>query len=343
MPKIDDVAEKAGVSLGTVSNVLNNPDKVKPATRNRVLRVIEETGFHPNLSARNLSRLKTDTIALIYPFTKRSRTEHYYSDFLAGITETCFQENYRLILSSFPHHVNERERMQSYTQLIDSRAVDGIILTRPEIDDSTIQLLSDLKQKFVVMGRSNLPLQFPCVDIDGASGISEAVRYLSNLGHKRIAYVGTSEIYMFSRHRLEGFKRGLNETGNNYDEGLMVQASLDDDEIEVGAKSVMDFLKLADPPKAVIVAGSQLAIGVVKGIEKFGYEVGKDISVICFDDADWSAHYNPPLTSIRQPLFEAGKLVAKLMIESIAGIESEDSPVLLNPELVIRESCCKLE
>ena len=105
----------------------------------------------------------------------------------------------------------------------------------------------------------------------------------------------------------------------------------------------MDFLKLADPPKAVIVAGSQLAIGVVKGIEKFGYEVGKDISVICFDDADWSAHYNPPLTSIRQPLFEAGKLVAKLMIESIAGIESEDSPVLLNPELVIRESCCKLE
>ena len=341
MPTIDDVAKKAGVSLGTVSNVLNNPDKVKPATRDRVLQVIEETGFYPNLSARNLSRLKTDTIALIYPFSKRSRAEHYYSDLLAGITETCFRTNYKLMLSSYPHHMSQRERMQSYIQLIDSRAVDGIILTRPEINDSTIQLLSDRKQKFVVMGRSNLPLQFPWVDIDGALGIREAVRYLSNLGHKRIAYVGTSEIFMFSLHRLEGYKRGLKEAGIDFEENLMVQVSLDEDEIEVGVKSIMDFLRLANPPKAVIVAGSQLTIGVVKGIEKFGYEVGKDISVICFDDADWSAHYNPPLTSIRQPLFKAGKLLAKLMIESIAGNEPKDPNILLNPELIIRESCRK--
>ena len=342
MPKIDDVAKKAGVSLGTVSNVLNNPGKVKPSTRDRVLKVIEEIGFHPNLSARNLSRLKTDTIALIYPFTKRSRTEHYYSDFLAGVTETCFMANYKLMLSSYPHNVSEQEKLQSYAQLIDSRAVDGIIITRTEIDDSTIRLLSDRKQKFAVMGRSNLLLDFPWVDIDGASGIREAVRYLSKLGHKSIAYVGTPDIYMFSRHRLEGYRNGLEEIGLLYDEALVKQASVEDDELDRGAKSVVSFLKLQNPPRAVIVAGSQLTIGVVKGIEKFGYEIGKDISVICFDDANWSAHYNPPITSIRQPFFEAGKLVAKLMIESINDTVLENDHVLLSPELIIRESCCKV-
>jgi len=342
LPKIDDVAKKAGVSLGTVSNVLNNPDKVKPATRDHVLQVITEMGFSPNLSARNLSRLKTDTIALIYPFTKRSRTEKYYSDFLAGVTESCFQANYKLMLSSYPYdNMSEQEKLQSCVQLIDSRAVDGIIVTRPEVDDSIIQLLSNKKQKFVVLGRSNLPLHFPWVDIDGALGMREAVRYLSNLGHKRIAYVGTSGNFMFSHHRFEGYREGLEDAGIDFDGKLVIWARTDEDEIQTGTKALLEFMKLNDPPKAVIAAGSQLALGVVGGVQKYGYELGEDVSVICFDDDEWNAHYNPPITSIRQPLVEAGRLVVKCLIEAIEGNEPKENHVLLNPELIIRESCKK--
>jgi len=341
MSTIADVARKSRVSMGTVSNVLNNPDKVKPVTRERVLKVIEELNFYPNLSARNLSRLKTDTIALIYPFSIRRRTEHYYSDFLAGITETCFRLHYRLLLSSYPPNLDEKEKLNAYSSMIASRAVDGVIITRSKVDDNRIKLLVEKKQKFVVLGRSNLPLDFPWVDIDGNYGINEAVRYLSSLGHRRIAYIGTPDIFMFSRHRFEGYKEGLTAAGLDYDPSLVVDTAVGDDEIETGERGIIGLLKSIDAPRAVIVAGSQLAIGALKGIEKFGYEVGKDVSVVCFDAASWNVHYTPPITSIRQPLYEAGKRVARLLIEHIKGIKLEYYHILLKPELIIRESCRK--
>lgn len=343
MPTINEVAKKAGVSLGTVSNVLNNPDKVKTETRERVLGVIEEMDFIPNLNARNLSRLRTDTITLIYPFSKRPRKEHYYSDLLAGIIETCFTMNFKLVLSSLPQAISQEENLRAYAQLVDSGAVDGVILTRPEVDDPIIKLLMEKKQNFVVFGRSNLSMDFSWVDVDGGLGIKQAVKYLSKLNHSRIAYIGTSETYVFSHHRLEGYKQGLLEEDLRIDPALIVHTPENDDEIETGSKNMIKLLQLSDPPKAVIIAGSQLAIGTVKGIEKFGYEVGKDISVICFDDADWSVHYNPPITAIRQPLYNAGKMVARMLIESILDKPPEKSQVLLEPELIIRESCSKIE
>ncbi len=342
MPTIDDVARKAGVSLGTVSNVLNNPEKVKPATRDRVLKIIEETGFHPNLSARNLSRSKTDTIALIYPFSQRRRTEHYYSDFLAGTTDTCFRLNYRLMLSSYPRDVSEKEKLRNYEELTNGSAVDGIVITRTERNDSAIQLLSDRQQKFAALGRCDLPIDFPWVDVDGAKAVREAVHYLYNLGHRRIAYVGTPALFTFSLHRSEGYRTGLEEVGIEFDEDLVILASVAGNEIEAGENGMVGFLKVEAPPSAVIVGGGQLAIGVVNGIEKSGYRVGTDISVISFDDTDWSTHYSPPITTIRQPLYEMGKLVAELLIKSIAGEEPEDHHILLNTELVIRGSCKKV-
>ncbi len=342
MPKIVDVAKKAGVSLGTVSNVLNNPDKVKKETRERVLKVIDETGFVRNFNARNLSRNKTDTITLIYPFSKRRRKESYYSDLLAGITETCFMMKFKLILSSHPRTFSQEENLREYAQLIDSGAVDGVILTRPEVNDPIINMLHDKKQNFVVFGRSNLPMDFSWVDVDGELGIRQAVQYLFRLNHKRIAYIGTPEDYVFSHHRSDGYKHGLQEAGLQIDPALVIKTSVNDDEIESATKHMIDLLRLADPPEAVIAAGSQLAIGAVKGIEKFGYTVGKDISVICFDDADWSVHYNPPITAIRQPLYDAGKIVARLLIEGILHRQSKPSHRLLEPELIIRESCRKL-
>lgn len=343
MATIDDVAKKAGVSLGTVSNVLNNPDKVKEQTRKRVRGVIDEIGFVPNLNARNLSRSRTDTITLIYPFSKRPRKEHYYSDLLAGIIETCFTMNYKLVLSSLPQETSTEENLKVYARLVDSGAVDGVILTRPEVDDPIIKLLKEKKQNFVVFGRSNLSLDFSWVDVDGGSGIKQAVKYLSKLNHRRIAYIGTPEDYVFSHHRLEGYKQGLLEEGINIDPAIIIQTFVNDDEIETGSRQMIKLLQLPDPPEAVIAAGSQLTIGAVKGIEKFGYEVGKDISVICFDDADWSLHYNPPITAIRQPLYDVGKIVARMLIECILDKPTEKTNVLLEPELVIRESCRKIE
>jgi len=343
MPTINDVAKKAGVSLGTVSNVLNNPGKVKVETRERVLGVIREIDFIPNLNARNLSRSRTDTITLIYPFSKRPRKEHYYSDLLAGIIETCFTKNFKLVLSSLPEAVSQEENLRAYAKLVDSGAVDGVILTRPEVDDPIIQLLTEKKQNFVVFGRSNLSMDFSWVDVDGTLGIEQAVRYLSKLNHSRIAYIGTSGNYVFSHHRFEGYKKGLLEEGIQIDFDLIVHTLESDDEIDTGSNQMIKLLQLPNPPKAVIVAGSQLAIGAVKGVEKFGYEVGKDISVICFDDADWSLHYNPPITAIRQPLYDAGKMIASMLIECILDKPSEKSQMLLEPELIIRESCCKIE
>lgn len=341
MTTIADVARLGKVSVGTVSNVLNNPDKVKPETRERVFRVIEELNFHPNPSARNLSRLKTETIALIFPFSKRKRIAPYYSDLLAGITEICFQMNFKLLLSSCPPNIGRQEEILIYKKMIDSRVADGIILTVPRYDDERIPLLIDREQKFVVLGRSNLPVEFPWVDIDGKYGISDAVRYLVNLKHKRIGYIGTSNIYMFSRDRLEGYKSGLEHARIDIDPGLIIEARQDGDEVENGENEMIRILSKEDPPSAVVVSGSQLALGAIKGINRFGYSIGKDISLVCFDDAEWIEYFTPPITAIKQPLYEAGKLMTTMLIQRIQGVESQDSHVLLQPELVIRGSCKK--
>ena len=342
MANIADIARISEVSVGTVSNVLNNPEKVKPETRERVSRVIKDLNFHPNLSARNLSRLKTDTIALIFPFSKRKRIEHYYSDILAGVTEICFQMNFKLLISSCPPNIDEKKELLIYKKMIECRAVDGVILTVTKHNDERINLLIDTKQKFVVFGRSNLPLEFPWVDIDGKYGMSEAVRYLSSLGHTLIGYIGTPNIFMFSRDRLEGYKTGLERCNIDSNPDLILEASVDGEEVEKGEEGVIRLLSLNSPPRAIIVSGSQLALGVIKGINKFGYSVGRDISLVCFDDAEWNVHFNPPITSIRQPIYEAGKMVAKILIQQIKGFECQDSHVLLKPELIIRESCKNL-
>lgn len=341
MPTITDIAKICHVAVGTVSNVLNNPHKVKPETREKVLKVIKELNFHPNLSARNLSRLKTETIALTFPFSKRNRLETYYTALLAGITEICFQMDFKLLLSQCPKDGNNQEDLMSYQKMIHTRSVDGFIFTVPKYDDRRISYLCDNHQKFVLFGRSNLDREFPWVDIDGGFGISEAVRYLSSLGHKRIGYIGTPNIFMFSRHRLEGYKNGLQICHIDFDPELVMEVSLDEDEVEEGEQEVIKLLSLHSPPKAVIVSGSQLTLGAIKGIHKFGYAIGEDISIICFDDAEWNVHFTPPITSIRQPIYEGGKLIAKILIQLIQGETIEETAVLLKPRLIIRESCKK--
>ncbi|MBW2149997.1 MAG: substrate-binding domain-containing protein [Deltaproteobacteria bacterium] len=267
--------------------------------------------------------------------------EPYYTYLLAGITEICFQMNFKLLLSSCTTNINEKEELSIYAEYVESQAVDGLIVTTPKSCDERIKFLVETKQNFVVLGRSNISLDFPWVDIDGSYGMSEAVRYLSTLGHKRIGYIGTPNIFMFSRHRLEGYERGLNNCNIEFDPELVVEVSINEDEVEAGEKGILQLLRLNLPPKAVIVSGNQLALGVIKGINKFGYAVGKDISLICFDDAEWNVHFNPPITSIRQPIYETGKMLSKILIQQIKGVKIKDSHILLKPELIIRESCKK--
>jgi len=340
MANIEDVARLSGVSVGTVSNVLNNPDKVKLETRERVLEIIKDLNFYPNLSAQNLSRLKTDTIGLIFPFSKRKRIESYYTGLLAGITEVCFHMNMKLMVSSYPSDVTENEIVFNYRKIIESKAVDGLIVTVPKYNDCRIRLLNETGQKFAIFGRTDLTTDAPWVDIDGNYGVNEAVKYLANLGHTRIGYIGTASAFIFSKDRLEGYKQGLKRAGLSFNPELVMERTFDREEIETGEEYALKLLSLDSPPKAIIVSGSQLTLGAIHGINRFGYSVGEDISLICFDDDEWNVRFNPPITSIRQPLYEVGKIVAEVLIKKIRGIDCNDH-TLLKPELIIRESCRK--
>lgn len=337
MPTIRDVARYAKVSVGTVSNVLNGSSLVKDETRERVLRAIQELDFHPVAAARSLSSQRTNTIGMIRtelrPLNNRIESDPATLDLMDGITSAAADKSIGVTLWQIP--VGERE-MSLYRRLVSSRQVDGFILFALRENDPRIVYLQEQEFPFVVFGRLQTEEGDHWIDVDGATGIEMAVQHLVELGHRRIGYLTPPNEQHLTRFRWDGFESGMTKANLTIDPQLIYEGDFSE---KSGQRGTHELLDLSNPPTGIICSNDRMAFGAMRAIQARGLVVGKDISVVGFDDLPLAHYSNPPLTTLSQPFHEIGKMLFKLLMSRISPTAKPMSGgIMLKPMLQVRQS-----
>jgi DNA-binding LacI/PurR family transcriptional regulator len=337
MPTIKDVARAANLSITTASRALNGHDDVSEQTRAHVMRVASELGYHPNHAARSLQGTHTDTIGLVIPQLVHRYVDSFWLEFIGGVSSACTAAHLDLLLTTGADLPAE---LAHYQRLVHTRRVDGVILCDVRVRDPRISFLRQSQAPFVAFGRTLGDGDFSWVDVDGATGIGAGVAHLLQLGHRRIAFLGTHRDYSFSHFRFEGYLEALLAAGVPYDEDLVAQ------DLVVGSNldDVIDrLLALPAPPTALLACADFLATGALRALRERGLAVPAALSLVAFDDTLVTQHAEPPLTSIRQDNQVMGVHAAHLLIQQLQDPSAPPQHLLLAPQLIHRRSTAPLE
>jgi LacI family transcriptional regulator len=336
MTTIRDIAAAAGVSIGTVSNYLNDPEMLAEETRQKISAKIKELNYHPHAAARSLKSRQTHRIGLvpvISPEDNRSSdpSDSAFLELLAGLNTLAGENGYDILLSSA---TNDLQEFKTYERLIGEAQVDGLVIMGIRSQDERLQFLADKKFPFVAYGRSDVSIDYPYVDVDGASGIEMAINHLVELGHTQIAYITPPEGLMCTRQRWEGFLRGMENHRLAIRQDYVIEGGFTERAGQIATHLLLD---LPEPPSAIITANDICAFGAMRALQARGLQAGKDISVIGFDDISLANHWHPTLTTIAQPFREIGFALMQSLFSVISGANPLPQ-ILLEPSLVIRQS-----
>jgi DNA-binding LacI/PurR family transcriptional regulator len=326
---IKDVSERAGVSVGTVSNVLNAPQRVAPQTRERVLQVVSELGYRPNRAARGLQARRTYLIGYLLP-ERETNVNTALDSFLHELVSTASPHGLEVVL--FAPRAGQTA-LEGYRDPIRRGDVDGFVLSETNYDDERIALLSRSGFPFVSFGRSLAEDPFAWVDVDGASGIADAVRHLLGAGHRSIALVAWPEGSESGDDRVAGYRRALTRAGVAPNPLLEVRCL---NGVDQGRKAWRRLSLMDSPPTAVVAVQDQLAIGVLLEAQAMGLRPGVDLAVTGFDDTPAGALLG--LSTVRQPLREVCRLLVEHLVHRIEDPWADPGHDLVRPELVIRSS-----
>ena len=326
---IRDIADLAGVSIATVSRVLNDRPDVAPETRESVLQVVREQGFSTNRGARGLSSGRTGMIGLTLPLV----ADAYFSPMLSGASEALYERDMRIVLAPTFH---DHDREMSLLDRLMRGTTDGAILMLPEESADELRMLQRQGFPFVVVDpREAPPDGIACVAAMHASGAKQATEHLLELGHRRIGAIAGAPGWYATEERLNGFRAALAGAGILPDPGLIVYS---DWRIPQGTQAAEQLLSLAEPPTAIFGFNDNVAIGVLHAAHRRGLSVPRDLSVVGFDDTEPARIVTPQLTSVRQPLAEMGRMGVSLLVRLIEGQRVDALRLELATKLVVRES-----
>ncbi|ACI18412.1 LacI family DNA-binding transcriptional regulator [Dictyoglomus thermophilum] len=330
-PTMKDVARLAGVSISTVSHVINKTRYVEPETREKVYQAIKTLGYRPNILASSLRKRVTNTIGLIIS----NITNLFYPEVVRGVEDLLAKYNYNLILCNSDEDV---EKEKNYIEVLFSRRVDGLIIT-PSKSSETRENLDLFREKnipVVLVDRKIEGLEEDVVLADNIEGTYEAISYLISLGHKRIGIITGPLDTTTGCERLEGYLKALEDKGIKKDDNLIYEG---DFKKEGGYKGVEALLNINNPPTAIFTSNNLMALGALKKITELGLKIPQDLSLISFDDMDWFPYFSPPLTAVYQPAYELGETAVKLLFERLKRGRKKRKEVRLPTKLIIRESC----
>lgn len=338
---IRDIARRAGVSVGTISNYINTPEIVSEKTREAIRQAIDELGYHPRAAARSLKSNQTrrlGIVPLISPEENRSMepSDNAFLEFLAAVNTTAAENGYGVLLQAATSADNE---LPIYQRLVGERQVDGLILmgTRPQ--DARIDFLVERKFPFITFGRSNENPNHAFVDVDGAKGMAYAVEHLVQLGHHRIGYIAPPQGLMCSLHRWEGFRQAMSKHGLPIEEQWVVESGFTEQSGQVAMHLLLD---LSLPPTAVITSNDLCAFGAMRTLQVRGLLPGRDVSIVGYDDIRLASQWHPALTTISQPFRRLGFIATQNLIDMISG-KQVNKQVILEPKLIVRGSSGRLE
>jgi LacI family transcriptional regulator len=324
---IREIADLAGVSIATVSRVMNARDDVSPETRELVQRIVRERGYTANRTARGLSAGRTGLIGATVPLVHPA----YFSFILSGAAEALYERDMRLVLCPTQH---EHDREVTLLERMMHGTTDGGLLILPQESADELELLLEHGYRFVVVDPL-LPLneRIPAVSAAHSAGADIAVKHLLSLGHRRIAAISGPRGWIATEERLRGYQAALAAAGILPEQELLIEANF---EIEPGLRAARRLLDLHEPPTAIFAFNDNIAIGVLQAARERGVRVPEDLSVVGFDDVEAAEIVTPPLTTIRQPLAEMGRMAVSLLERLIEGQRIEALHVELRTQLIVR-------
>jgi len=321
---IKDIAKVAGVSPSTVSRALHHNPRISEETATRVRQLAQKMDYSPSLPARSLVTRHTATIGLVITHA----SDPFLGQLVVGAEETALDNGYSVFLSSSYRNADrERKVIRDFYE----RRVTGIIVTGSQVDAGYVQLRQRFPLPIVLINFRDYPHS---VSTDNLAGAQQAIEYLVQLGHRRIAYVSNHRSYQTDLDRFGGYKEVLTKHGIPVDETLLVEG---DGTLAGGVRAMQQLLALAQPPTAVFCFNDMTAMGVLRGLKTAGQEVPRDCSVIGFDDLEMATYYCPPLTTVRQPGYRLGQHAMRMLLQLIQGREEVQAEIL-PAELVVRET-----
>jgi DNA-binding LacI/PurR family transcriptional regulator len=328
---IRDVARKAGVSPGTVSRAINNSPLVNEETRERILQVVQELNYSPNLAARRLSVGKTLTIAVIVPFFTRPSV----SERLNGVMSALSESYYDLLI----HNIETPEQRDAgFQDVLRRDRVDGALIVSLPIPDRYVEQVAKAELPVVLIDTCQAQLSaFHCVTVDDVAGGKAVAEYLISQGHTRIGFIGDVVDNPFhftsSRDRYLGYREALALAGIEFDSRYYCEDEHGRRQARSAAKRV---LSLPEPPSAIFAASDTQAVGVMEAAREMGLRIPQELSVVGYDDIELADIMG--LTTVRQSLFESGRRGAELLLETLQDPELEPVQELLPTELIVRST-----
>jgi DNA-binding LacI/PurR family transcriptional regulator len=326
---IKDVSRATGVSVSTVSNALNAPERVAEETRRKVVEAADRLGYRPNRAARTLPKGRSFTIGYCIP---AGRDGFFLDTFLHQITERASDAGMDIHL--FTPHQGQSEA-DSYREMMRRGAVDGFVLSGTVHDDERIRVLLESRTSFVTFGRSDLADNHAWVDVDGRAGIRAAVEHLVEEGHTRLALIGWPKGSLSGDDRASGFVEGLEAAGLPFDVRHLIRT---ENEFAAGREAASVLLDAVLPPTAIVTVQDVLAAGVIAELHARGLRPGGDVAVTGFDDSPPAIYSTPGITSVRQPIEEIGRRIVEFLMHDLEDPEPTRRSDLVEPELVVRES-----
>jgi LacI family repressor for deo operon, udp, cdd, tsx, nupC, and nupG len=326
MANIQQVAQKAGVSVATVSRVLNNPTSVTPKTRLKVEDAIKVLKYEPSMLGRNLRNSESRQLLVLIP----SISNPFYTEIINGIENFAIANHYNILLGETD---SNPQREAIYFTMLKNKLVDGVISMDPTVN---MQKLNELAEKHSIILCSEYEEGgcIPYVTIDNELAAYQAVKHLIKLGNKKIALINSDEMFLYARQRRNGYERALKEFDLPIREEWIYHTKQLD--FQNGVQAMRMLLQLKEKPSAVFAVSDTLAIGALKEINVSGLHVSGDIAIVGFDNISFSNMTNPTLTTIAQPMYKMGRTAASMLINSIRGNKVES--IVLDHELIIRES-----
>jgi LacI family transcriptional regulator len=328
---IRDVAEQAGVSLGTASNVLNRPDIVAPDTLARVLEVIERIGFVRSSAAHQMRGGNSRCFGAVV----LDASNPFATETIRGLEDAVHEQGCAVVVCSTD---GSPEREARYLRLLEEQRVQGIVITPATRSIRHLETLRDRGTLVVLLDRRSRDGELCSVSVDHARGGELAARHLFELGHRRIAFINGPTHLSQCAERRRGMRHAARQFGLNSDESIIEYTIDPITAFEQAELAVDSFLELADRPTAVVCVNDQVAFTVLRALAERRVRVPRDISVVGYDDVDFAEMLSPALTSIRQPKYELGRAAAELLIAETVDPAHRHGDIRFEPELVERQS-----
>lgn len=329
---LEEIGRRAGVSRSTVSRVINNHASVSADVRQRVLKVIQETGYRPHAAARSLAAQRTRVIGLVVPRSVQAFfADPFFPRLIQGIAQACNANEYTLSLFMFH---TEAEEHDLYPRVLSRGLIDGVIITSSLEDDPLIPRLLESEMPFVIHGRPLVSAAVNYVDVDNMVGAHNAVTHLIRLGRRRIGHIAGPLNTGVGRDRRQGYVNAHLGRGLQVHEALIVEGDFTETSGYRAARQLV-----ARDVDAIFAASDTMAFGALRALRELGCSVPEDVAVVGFDDLETAGLTQPPLTTIRQPIRQTGIAAVETLLDVL---ENGDDPVrriIMPTQLIVRESC----